>query len=73
LLTWYREHGLIRLESFVASAIEFPKVWEYCVIDWFVFLFGGLAISCSCLKCVNCNWIPSIIANRNLGALVLFI
>jgi len=29
LLTWYREHGLIRLESVVASAVEFPSVWEW--------------------------------------------
>jgi hypothetical protein len=23
------KHGLIRLESSVVSAIEFPKIWEY--------------------------------------------
>jgi len=27
------EHGLIRRELLVASAFEFPKIWECCVID----------------------------------------
>jgi len=47
-LTWYQEHGLIRLELFVASAVEFPNVWG-CV--WFGLPILVCSASSVCFSC----------------------
>jgi hypothetical protein len=58
ILTWYLEHGLILLELFIASVVEFPKIWECIAIDlvkksmivvWMVASSVSLQIRFDCL------------------------
>jgi hypothetical protein len=52
ILTWYREQGSIRLESFVASIIEIPKV------------FGNVSLLCSLIGC-SCTFVVLCCQKKN--------